>query len=278
MGNAVLIDSDIVAVSASAAAEERFYSARGQRFKTKKEMKEALGEVDEEEIERIVEPAPFSHARQNARMLIQSILDAVAPVSDVKLFLSGPNNFRYDIATIKPYKGNRDKSAEPIWRKDVEEWLIEEYGATRTNGYEADDAMAVEFCKNPEGTVLCSQDKDFMQLPKLRMYNWYGEGKHVQVSLLEAARNFYKQLLIGDVTDNIEGCRGIGKAKAEKAIDRLTDPKLMMTACYILYQKEYGKDAWAHLEENARLIFLCRTEKHLENPRKAWVPIIRPAM
>lgn len=247
----------------------------GRRFKTKKELKEVFGEVDPELIERIVEPAPFSHARQNFRGMIQSILDACAPVAEYKIIISGPNNFRYKIATLKPYKGNRDRSEEPVWRKALEEFALEEYGAVRTDGYEADDLLAVEFLKDPQNSIICSLDKDFMQLIGLRMYRW-DRGEHVTVDKLEAARNFYVQLLKGDTTDNIAGVPGMGEAKSRRVIEKLTDPKVMLTMCYSLYQKEYGKDAWKALEETARLIYLCRTEKDLEQPEKAWKPIIKP--
>lgn len=275
-GKIALLDLDIVAVSASAAAEERWYSARGQRFKTKKEMKAALGDVPEDEVERIVEPAPFSHARQNARGLVQKILDSVAPIKDYRGYLTGENNFRYKIATIKPYKGNRDRSEEPTWRKDVEEWLLSEYPTERTEGHEADDKLAVEATKDIHNSVICSLDKDFLQIPFLRMYRW-DKDEHVHVKdVTEAARNFYRQLLQGDPTDNIVGVPGCGKAGAEKAVGKLVDPKVMMTVVYSMYQKAYGKDAWKALEENARLIFLCRTEAHLADPMNAWRPIICP--
>lgn len=273
MDKIVLIDCDIVAVSCSAAAEQKFVRARGQRFKNKTELKAAIPDVDPEEIERIVEPEPFSHARQNARALMQRILDANAHVSDYRGYLSGPDNFRHQVATLKPYKGNRDRSEEPTWRKDLEEFLLAEFPVERTYGYEADDRLAVEFCKDPTNSVLCSLDKDFCQIPDLRMYRWDSD-EHVTVDRVNAYRRFHEQLLKGDTTDNIPGCPGIGKAKAEKAMANLKDEKVMLTVCYTHYQKAYGKQAWDAMIENARLLYLCRTEEELADPFNAYKPTI----
>lgn len=272
-----LIDCDIIAVSCAAAAEKKFVRYEGQRFKNITELKAVFPNVNREEVERIVEPEPFSHARANARGLIQRILDACAPVSDFRGYISGSDNFRYQVATLKPYKGNRDRSEEPTWRKDLEAYLLAEYPVEKTQGHEADDKLAVEYCKDPHNSILCSQDKDFLQIPDLHMYNWYGDSKHVHVTPLEAARNFHIQLLKGDSTDNIAGCAGIGPAKAEEAINSLKDEKLMLTKCYTMYQKAYADKAWANMMENARLIYLCRTEEELADPMNAFKPCIAPA-
>lgn len=279
--NIALIDADIVSVASAAACEKRFYEFDGVRYKTKKELYEATKGIDRSIVEQglfvVVEAEPLAHARQCARQLMQSILDAVAPVSEWRGYVTGKGNFRYELATLQPYKGNRDRSTEPVWRRDVEEYLIADWGVERVEGYEADDKLAVEFCKDPERSVLCSQDKDFKQIPNLRMYSWKSK-ETIRVSPLDAQRNFWKQVLTGDTIDNIPGIAGIGQKTAEKTIDKLTSEKLMLTAAYAEYQKQHGNKAWDALCENARLLYLCRTEEELKNPKQAWKPCIVPGV
>ena len=228
------------------------------------------------EIEVLVEAQPLSHALQCARVLLQSILDANAPVKDFKGYVTdSKSNFRIALATIQPYKGQRAELMGPIWRRDVEKYLVDEWGAERCVGYEADDKLAIEFTKDPHNSVLCSLDKDFLQLPHLNMYNWTKK-EHTHVTPIEAHRNFYKQMLVGDTIDNIVGCKGVGPKGADKLLDNLKDEKLMMIAVYGQYLKAYGKNAWAYLCENAKLLWLLRSESDLQNPSKAWKPCIIP--
>lgn len=285
MGKLVLIDQDIVAFSSACAAEKRFYQLSGAKYRTKKELYEAtLGTSTpkpldrsriDAELEVVVEPEPASHARQNARMLLQSILDACAPVKEYRGYLTGPGNFRYKLATIQPYKGNRKESSKPVWLGEVRKFLKDECATEEVCGVEADDKLAVEFLKDPSNTLLASKDKDFRQLPNLTMWTWQTK-EFITATPVEANRSFWKQVLTGDATDSILGCKGIGDAKAEKLLGSVTNEKLMLTVVYAEYMKVYGKEAWKHMQENCRLLWLCRTEQDLLEPEKAWVPIHTP--
>ena len=64
------------------------------------------------------------------------------------------------------------------------------------------------------------------QAPGLSVLEWDDEllrtkakGWHVDESYAE--RHFYSQVLIGDSTDNIPGCPGVGPVKAKQIIDKL---------------------------------------------------------
>lgn len=264
-----------MAVSAAAACEKRSYVYKGKTYAKKRELLAEHPGAENDEIEILVEPQPLAHARQCARQLLQSILDACAPVAEYRGYVTGPGNFRYDIATIQPYKGNRDKTAEPVWRRDVEKYLLQDWNTERCTGYEADDRLAVEFTKSPHNSILCSQDKDFLQIENLRMYNWR-DRKHITVTPEQGRRSFYRQMLTGDVIDNIPGVSGIGPAKADKLLGSITDERLLATVVYSAYQKGYGPKAWEAYQENARLLWLIRTEEGLNNPKQAWRPVISP--
>lgn len=71
---------------------------------------------------------------------IHSILDATGATS-YRGFLSGSNNFRH---TIYPeYKANRKDMVDPRWRAACKEYLVTDWNAEITDGYEADDALGI---------------------------------------------------------------------------------------------------------------------------------------
>lgn len=222
------------------------------------------------------EVEPVSHAVQCARMMLDGVLSACAPVAEFRGYLTGPGNFRYDIATIQPYKGNR-VTPKPVHFESIRDYLLRECNAELVEGIEADDKLIIEWGKDPDNTIVASIDKDLCQVPGLTVYNW----KHRTLRTLtqeEATYNFYKQLLTGDDIDHIPGCPGIGDGKAAKLLKTGMPESLMMTQCYGAYLKAYGdkEKAWSALEENARLLYLLRNEEELANPKSAWKPVIRP--
>lgn len=235
-------------------------------FKKKRELQAEFPQADDEEVEILIEPQPLAHARQCARQLLQSILDACAPVAEYRGYVTGPGNFRYELATIQPYKGNRDKTAEPLWRRDVEEYLLSDWSTERCTGYEADDGIVMEFVKSPEYSVVASLDKDFLTVEGMRMWNWRKK-LQIEVSPVEAHRNFYKQMLTGDAVDAVRGVPGIGAAKAAALIDPMTDKKAMEYATYYAFKKAVGALAWDQFVETGRLLHLLRKKGEVWNPQ-----------
>lgn len=116
---------------------------------------------------------------------IMEICEAVGSTLDPVIYLSGKNNFRYDIATVKPYKGNR-KSEKPVHWENVYWFLRSRYNAIVVDGMEADDALAIHQMESfPDcpasgvkaideefaDTVICTRDKDLRQVPGWH-YGW----------------------------------------------------------------------------------------------------------
>lgn len=144
-----------------------------------------------------------------------------------KAFISGENNFRY---TINPqYKANRP-AYRPQYLQACREYLVTEWGARVTDGYEADDAVGME---QTEHTILCSNDKDLNMIPG-EHYNFIKK-ENFYVTELAGLQAFYRQMLIGDTVDNIIGISGIGPVKAAKAIDPLQTEVEMKDVVYSLY-------------------------------------------
>jgi len=135
-------------------------------------------------------------------------------IHDMRIYLSGRDNYRYTVAKTKPYKGNRVGMIHPTFLDHCKEHLVEKYGAIRMDGYEADDGIATDMVLT--GAVHCGVDKDILQIPG-RHYMYVKE-EWVTVTPEEAILNLYRQILMGDTIDNIPGVPGCGAKTAEKII------------------------------------------------------------
>lgn len=143
--------------------------------------------------------------------LTEQIIDAVN-ANSYSLFLSGSDNFR---KTINPqYKANRKDKPRPKWLQACREFLVKEWQAVVTDGIEADDAMAIA---QTEDTVICSLDKDMLQVPGWH-YNWVKD-KGTFVTPEEGLKSFWTQMIVGDVADNVFGMKGLGPVKAARILD-----------------------------------------------------------
>lgn len=135
-------------------------------------------------------------------------------ISTMRIYLSGKTNFRYDIATTKPYKGNRATIVRPQYLNHCKQYLMDNYKAIVMHGYEADDGIATDMVKN--GAAHCGIDKDILQIPGWH-YNYVKE-EWQKVTPEQAEITLYRQILMGDNSDNIPGLPRIGDVKAAKAI------------------------------------------------------------
>lgn len=173
-----------------------------------------------------------------------------------KCFLSGSNNFRYGI--YPEYKANRKDAPKPKHLQLVREHLVSDWNASVTDGIEADDAMGIEQCLS-EGTIICSIDKDMLTIPG-QHYNFVRlDFRHV--SPLEAWRNFYFQLIMGDRADNIFGYDGIARQKVPKFLE----PEISyLQQCQTVWEMyEHVRDMYDDLDRmhmNARVLYIWRKE------------------
>lgn len=174
-------------------------------------------------------------------------------------FLSGKNNFRY---SINPeYKANRKDKVKPKWLDKCKEYLISEYKSITTDGYEADDALGFN---QTEETVIYTIDKDLMMIPG-HHYNFVKK-EYREVSEQEAIKTFYKQMLIGDSSDNIFGVEKIGKVKAEKIISPLETEEEMFNVVFSLYDTE--ERFW----NNADCLWIWRIkEERFSDRQRLWL-------
>lgn len=170
------------------------------------------------------------------------------------------SNFRY--AILPTYKANR-KTPRPVHYEALRQHLLEAHNATVAVAEEADDLLGILQTRyNTEGleckSIICSIDKDLNQIAG-NHFNFV-TGEQYYVSPQEGLKWFYKQLLIGDVADNLQGIKGLGPVKAGKFLDDVTNEPEMYNIVSELYISEFGKAAKTTLLRNGQL-FKIRTRK-----------------
>lgn len=156
--------------------------------------------------------------------------------------LDKEENYRYKLATIRPYKGNR-KQEKPRWFQEARDYLCYAWGAQIVKGMEADDAISIEQWRNKDRqTCIVSIDKDLRNTPGFH-YDWR-KGLHYYITLLEANRHFYMQMLTGDTTDNIGGVPNVGKVKAQRLLGECTSEAEMRQ----VVEQQYKACKWENIE------------------------------
>lgn len=277
----VHLDGDVLVYRAGFAAEHTFWQIEWphgddtltREFESRKELRAFMEEQGLTSPPAVItsrkEVEPEGHALFNARSMIQTIQDKLAP-DGIVVYLSGPDNFRLGLATIKPYKGNRDPDHKPVHGPAIKAMLRREYNVVTSDGQEADDDIATAhyrmWLRDPYSTVISSIDKDLDMVPGLH-YN-FARDEQYEIEPLEGLRNFYKQMLTGDTTDNIPGITRIGPANAAKLLSReaAPDEAAMYRIVSELYAKQYG-DGWEDkLTEVGRLLWMRREENEWWQP------------
>lgn len=139
-------------------------------------------------------------------------------------FLTGAGNFRFDL--YPEYKGNRT-APKPKHHGAIREYLVSYWNAKVSDGCEADDLMGVEQMTEPEGSVICTIDKDLLMIPG-NHYNFVKK-EFYTVNHIGGLRHFYWQLIMGDKTDNILGYDGKMRQKVPKFLQPQIDALSEMT-------------------------------------------------
>jgi len=199
-----------------------------------------------------------SHALSNTKTLLNKLRGIFAP--ELKLYLTGSGNFREQLATIRPYKGNRVASHKPKYYRDITDYLADFWDAEIVNGKEADDALGCaqwdEWKDNKDTTVIVSIDKDLDNIPGYH-YNWRKEELYY-VDLDTADKHFWTQVITGDTVDNIQGIPGSGPKAAAKILNDANDWLSMYQAVLDAYKKAGSSEAEFH--ENATLAWIQRVD------------------
>ena len=202
---------------------------------------------------------PIENCLHSVKLMIQNILSKTG-ATEYTVYLTGKNNYRDSIAVTKPYKGNRDSSHKPTYFNEITEYLIAVHGAVVINGMEADDAMGIA---QTEDTCIASIDKDMNMIAGWH-YNWKRDELYY-VDEEEADLFFYKQLLMGDSTDNIVGIPGLGPKTAEKIIAEADNMEDLYWTILEKYAEHYERP-FEVMMEMAHLLWIQREEGVLWQP------------
>lgn len=205
---------------------------------------------DGDSIEEII-AEPVENILHTVKLALEGIMEATGADWPPRVFLTGKENYRDKIATIRPYKGNRDKLKRPVHYQAIRDYLVKFWGAEVVEGEEADDRISI-LARTPEfhdKCVIASIDKDLDQIP----------GKHwdflKQVSYDvredEAEFVFYRQALSGDSVDNVPGCYNVGLAKAERLLND-TPRKAWWDAIVSSYEASKGIPGCPYADRLAR--------------------------
>jgi len=197
----------------------------------------------------------FGLAKWRCNEMIEGIL-AETGASEFLIYLSDKteNGFRKDY--LPTYKANRTHP-KPKHYDALKEYLIKDWEASITVGQEADDALGISQIKKEEEndssvvavsdedrSVICSIDKDLLQIPGMH-YNFVKK-EWKEVNEWEGMKFFYAQLLIGDVSDNVKGVWNIGEKKAAKILqDCKTESdcfQAVVGAYHRWLEKEWSKE------------------------------------
>lgn len=250
----ILIDGDVLAYRAAAIAEKRevevLHKASGKTkmFKTRTEFKEFL---KEKEKEYVVEDWEFKDiqtplgpaiaysvmARQIERFKSELFADAC------EVFISGKNNFRDSLKLPKKYKGNRDEMVRPVHLRNCKKFLVDNYSAWISNGFESDDYLVIRgyhYLNLGWNPIMITVDKDANAYAGLSVYDFTQDVPEIKLlpsfgSLWDTGKKiagdgflwFCFQWLLGDSTDFFsprdlrEGLR-FGEKAAFKALKDCT--------------------------------------------------------
>ena len=199
-------------------------------------------------------------------------------------------NFREQVATVKPYKGQRFNE-KPDHYDNLTSYILNHWNSFIANGYEADDQMAIDtllYTKKELPCIICSRDKDLMQVPGWH-FSWecgkqgqfgpmvVGKKGFLEEKVRDTGKKlksgnpvlerkgvgggelfFLYQLLIGDSTDNIPGCPKVGHKKAYEALSQDLSREAAYEVVKEAYEGVYGEEWKTAAEEQGRLLWLQR--------------------
>lgn len=230
------------------------FAADGQ---LKKEYKEQYPDATDEEVKQALQSVDYRGiALYNTNEMLEGIIARFR--GQPSLYLTGSGNFREQMATILPYKGNRDPTHKPKYYREIKDHMAAKWGAEVVQGIEADDALATEQWANKDrSTVICTIDKDLDQIPGFH-YNYVKETFY-NVNMHDANTFFWHQMLEGDRTDNIPGIAGLGPKRTAKLVESAGgDLEHLRKIVQGKYQDQYGSNWEAAYHEVGNLLWMRR--------------------
>ena len=279
MNPTLLVDGDILCYSASSVTDGKryriHYTLKGSTSSIEERYAKDADRVIKELSDRgctdilretVYDPEQLENALHILKESIKSLKDSISiPIGTIRYFLSMHGSFREQESSS--YKTNRTDMRRPEHLEECKQYLLKHYDAEcRPGEYEADDLMAIN---QDSSTIICSIDKDLLQVPG-RHFNFL-KGEHKEITEEEGLRNLYSQILTGDSTDGIKGIHGVGPVTAKKILSKARTEQEMYEA--VLKKYEESLETKETLRSTARLLYLMRSfddkgwEAPLDRPR-----------
>lgn len=251
-----LIDGDMVMFQMSHAVTNRYYQIDGYK-KHYKSIVEARKFCDKKGLDHSA-IKQYADPKDDLGTVLDTVDGFVAQIvreadaSTYELYFTGRDNFRKEVAVTHEYKGNRkDGGVRPCYLSEIREWLLDNHPSVECNNCEADDGLGIN---QSAETIICSKDKDLLMIPG-NHYNW-GTKVHQIVDPDEGMMFFWKQVLMGDKTDNIHGINGVGPKTADRIIIECEDPLCTVGLHYAIH----FDDPESRLIENMNLLWIRQEE------------------
>lgn len=177
----------------------------------------------------------------------------------IQVAISDINNFRKDVDP--QYKANRKNIRKPMLLQFAKDYLFEKYDGLIYPNLEADDVLGIELTSDPE-TVIWSTDKDLKTVFGVHLID-----NQLQVITEEQADYwFFYQTLVGDLTDNYQGCPKVGPKTAEKILEQSCTWDAVVAAFV-----KAGLSEKVALQ-NARLARILRASDYKNGEVVLWTP------
>lgn len=187
-------------------------------------------------------------------------------------FLTDNGCFRYKVS--KNYKANRKHKPKPVIFPALRAYLKQKWGFYGVVGLEADDLVSYYAKTESRATIICSPDKDVLYQCPGRHFN-YRTCEFTETSPEEAEQFLWKQVLMGDSTDNITGIPGVGIKTAENWLTgRTNDVEAFVLKKYI---EKFGSTEGIHqFYTNFRLVYLLQNADDLQREIESNLEPLKP--
>ena len=227
---------------------------------------------------------PFDYVAELLDNKIGNICAITNATEKPILFLTGKDNFRYNVAKKTPYK--QRPSNKPWHYKNLTAYINAKYDTILVEGLEADDLMAMEQSRRPNDTIICTRDKDLRAVSGWH-YGWelgnqpsFGPELVTELGYINLSANrksvkgtgllfFYSQCLTGDAVDTIPGLPGCGPVKAFETLAGSTSKEEALERVVEAYKGLYGDAYRDELLEQGRLLWMTR-ELHPDGSPILW--------
>lgn len=181
---------------------------------------------------------------------------------DVYVAFSGNRLWRRQI--YPAYKASRKGKPKPIGYRAMMQWMETHYMTECVEALEADDLLSIMAdTYYPGEYVIVSGDKDLNQIPGIH----YWQGDEWSLTDDDARQFFYKQILTGDSTDGVPGCKGVGPVRADTVLQSASSDLECWQAVIRQFERVHGNET----EAAAQALLMAQLVRLLKSGEYDWV-------